>query len=144
MDWGSIIIAALTVLASTGFATLIVYLIEIRPRRRQAEATADQAEAAVRKTDAEAKRTSAEADNLTLKGAFDLIEVLTGQVKYQEQEQAQLKTRVERLEGRCVRYLQRIEHLLEVIRRLVAQIRDLGAEPCVEPDTWDPEECEGC
>lgn len=137
MDWGGLITAALASSALTG---LVMYLIERRARKRLAEATADRAEAEARKTDAEAHKAKAEAENLSLEGAFRLIQVLTDQLKFQEGELGQLKQRVVRLEGKCERYLRRIEHLLEVIRQLVAQIRDLGAEPVVEPDPWEAEE----
>jgi chromosome segregation ATPase len=154
MDWGTLLIAVLT---SAAFNGLVIYLIEIRPRKRQAEAIADRSAAEARKTDAEARKTNAEADNQTLDGAFRLIDVLTKQIACNEQdidqlkaelqdvrdEQAKDKRRIGKLEGLLKASYQRIEQLMQGIYRLLAQIRDMGAQPCWEPDEWEPKDT-GC
>lgn len=151
MGWGEFIVAMITAIASAlGLERLIIYYLERRARKRQAEATAAKAEAEVDKTQAEAGKIRAEADKTqaeteskTLENAFRLIDVLSNQLQLQEKRINDMERRQGRLETTIRRYAARIEYLMQGIKVLLGQLESACIEPKWEPAEWDYEAEEG-
>ena len=132
VEWQAIVLA---IIGSLGLERVILYLFELRARRRQANAAADQVLAEANKTEAEGGLIRAEAEGKSLDSAFKMIDALTKQLANQETRLTDHGKRVSHLMRLVAQYARRLEYLMSGIRILFLQME----RACIEPE-WKPVE----
>lgn len=92
------------------------------------------------RTAAEAEKYEAEANEIIKNTVLGLLEPLNCKIKSLQAEVTQLRREVDKLGRRNKSLWGYVKSLLEVIQKLMTQIREAGLVPCAEPPEWEETE----